>query len=268
MAAPDAPASGYLRNIHVLVTRPEGHADNLVRLLEAEGAHAIRFPTIEIREPRDQAGLLQIIDRINEFDIAVFISRNAVIHALRFIQARGALPARLLLACVGRGSAEALKNLGFTPALVPQEKFDSEALLALPSLQNVRNKKIVIFRGETGRELLANTLRIRGAQVEYAECYRRVKPDIEAEPLLQQWARGEVHIVTLTSSDGLRNLFDLIGEAGRKWLIHTTAVVISPRLAGVCRELGFKTAPLIAEQASDEAIIECIKAWRKAQISL
>jgi uroporphyrinogen-III synthase len=187
---------------------------------------------------------------------------------MRFIQARGALPAHLLLACVGRGSAETLKNLGFMPALVPREHFDSEALLALPPLQNVRDKKIIIFRGETGRELLANTLRTRGAQVEYAACYRRVKPRVDAGPLLQQWMRGEVHIVTLTSVDGLRNLFDLLGAAGQDWLIKTPAVVISKRLAGVCRELGFKTTPLIAEQASDEAIIQCIKAWRKSQISL
>jgi len=268
MAAPDAPACGYLHNIHVLVTRPQGHADNLVRLLETDGAHAIRFPTIEIREPRDQTSLLQIIDRINDFDIAIFISPNAVIHAMRLIQARGALAQHVLLACVGHGSAQALKNLGYAPALVPPEKFDSEALLALSPLQNVRNKKIIIFRGETGRELLASTLRTRGAQVEYAECYRRVKPQVDAGPLLQQWARGEVHIVTLTSVDGLRNLFDLLGEAGRKWLINTPAVVISERLAEVCRELGFKTAPLIAEEASDAAIIQCIKAWRKSQISL
>ncbi len=268
MAAPDPGTGGFLHGIGVLVTRPQGHADHLVALLEAEGARAVRFPTIAIGPARDQTGLSQIIGRINEFDIAIFISANAVTYAVNFLQARGSLPLHLLLACIGRGSAQALKNLGYAPSIVPTEKFDSESLLALPQLQNVRDKKVVIFRGETGRELLAATLRARGAHVEYAECYRRIKPDIDSGPLLRQWTRGEVNIVTLTSADGLRNLFALLGSPGREWLLKTPAVVISKRLAGLCRELGFKIAPFIAEEASDEDIVRCIKSWRKSQISL
>ena len=74
--------------------------------------------------------------------------------------------------------------------------------------------------------------------------------------------------MTVTSVDGLHNLYDMLGKAGQSWLIRTPVVVVSDRMAAVCRELGFKVDPLIAAQAADEALVEAIKAWRAAQKSL
>ena len=74
--------------------------------------------------------------------------------------------------------------------------------------------------------------------------------------MLHRWARGEIDIVSLTSVDGLHNLFDMLGPAGQPWLARTPVIVVSTRMAEVCRELGFKTEPLVAAQASDEAILE------------
>src|SRR5690606_3042642 len=116
--------------------------------------------------------------------------------------------------------------------------------------------------------LLGNTLRERGAEVEYAECYRRVRPSVDPTPLLRQWARGEIDIVTVTSVQALRNLYDLVGKAGRSWLVRTPIVVLAESHAKACRELGFKHAPIVAREASDEAILEAIQAWRAAGNSL
>jgi uroporphyrinogen-III synthase len=262
-------ASPALAGVRVLITRPREQAENLARLIEAEGGEAIRFPVIEITDPQNSRALFATIDRLEAFDIAIFISPNAVNRAMNLILARrGGLPPGLRLACVGRGSARELKHFGVEQAIVPPGRFDSEALLELPALREVAGARIVIFRGDGGRELLGDTLAARGATVEYAECYRRTLPAADATPLLRRWARGEVNIVTVTSVEGLRNLYEMLGSAGQAWLIRTPIVVVSERMAAVCRELGFKTEPLVAARAADEALLEAVKAWRAAQKTL
>jgi len=266
---PESPSpERSLAGVRVLVTRPRDQADNLVRLIEARGGDAIRLPVIEIAEPQDTQALLAVIDRLKDFTIAIFISPNAVNRAMNLIRARDGLPPGLRIACVGRGSARELGHYGIENVIVPPGRFDSEALLALPELQAVKGKRIVIFRGEGGRELLGDTLRQRGAEIEYAECYRRVRPNTDMTPLLRRWARGEVDIVSVTSVDGLHNLFDMVGKAGQHWLIRTPIVVVSERMAQVCRELGFKAEPRLAAPAGDDAILEAIQAWRDGQNAL
>ena len=181
---------------------------------------------------------------------------------------RGGLPSNLRVACVGRGSARELEHFGIENVIVPTGRFDSEALLERPELQRVAGNKIVIFRGDGGRELLGDTLKSRGAEIEYAECYRRVRPCADVTPLLRRWARGEVDIVSVTSADGLRKLFEMLGSAGQPWLIRTPLVTVSEHMKAICRELGFKAEPRIAAQASDAAVLEAIKAWRAGQKTL
>ncbi len=257
-----------LKGVRVLVTRPRDQAENLAHLIEARGGEVIRLPVIEITEPRDTQSLLAIIARLKDFEMAIFISPNAVNRAMNPILARGGLPPALRVACIGRGSTRALKHFGIENVIVPPDRFDSEALLELPELQRVAGKHIVIFRGEGGRELLGDTLKARGARIEYAECYRRVRPDTDMTPLLHRWARGEIDIVSITSVDGLHNLFDMVGQAGQHWLIRTPIIVASERMAEVCRELGFKTEPRVATAAGDEAILEAIQACRDEQKTL
>jgi uroporphyrinogen-III synthase len=264
-----ASPGGALQGVRVVVTRPRDQAEKLALLIEGEGGEAIRFPVIEIAEPKDTQALLAVIDRLDKFTLAIFISPNAVNRAMNLILARrGAWPQNVRVACVGRGSARELKHFDVGNVIAPQGKFDSEALLELSELQQVKGKRIVIFRGEGGRELLGDTLKSRGAEIEYAECYRRTRPSADVTPLLQRWARGEIDIVSLTSVDGLRNLFDMLGPAGQPWLARTPVIVVSTRMAEVCRELGFKTEPWVAAQASDETILEAIKTWRGTQKTL
>lgn len=257
-----------LAGLGVLVTRPRHQAEHLAQLIEAAGGHALRFPVIEIVDTPDREALNRITARLRDFDIAIFISPNAVNKAMNLIAASGGVPHGLQLACVGRGSAKELKRFGHEPALVPSGRFDSEALLAHPALQDMRGKKVIVFRGDGGREVLGDTLTARGAVLEYAECYRRAKPNADAAPLMRQWARGEVDIVTVTSGDALRNLFDLVGKLGQHWLIRTPVVTISDRIAEICHELGFKAAPIVAPEASDEGLVSAIAAWRRQQNSL
>lgn len=264
-----ASPGGALQGVRVLVTRPRDQAEKLAHLIEGEGGEAIRFPVIEIVEPKDTQALLSVIDRLDQFSLAIFISPNAVNRAMHLILARrGVWPRNVRIACVGRGSARELEHFGAGNVIVPAGRFDSEALLALPELQQMKGKRIVVFRGEGGRELLGDTLKARGADIEYAECYRRARPHVDVTPLLHRWTRGEIDIVSLTSVDGLHNLFDMLGPAGQPWLARTPVIVVSRRMAEVCRELGLKTEPLVAAQASDETILEAIKTWRGTQKTL
>jgi uroporphyrinogen-III synthase len=256
--------AGALDGIHVVVTRPAHQAEPLCELIEQQGGQAIRFPVLEIVEPRDHDALFAIIDRLANFDLAIFISPNAVHRALNLIDARGGLPPALAIAAVGRASAKALAQHGCTAVITPQQKFDSEALLTMGELQQVTGKRIVIFRGEGGRELLADTLRARGAQVDYAECYRRAKPDTDVNPLLQHWVRNEVDIIIVTSNEGLHNLYELVGELGRQWLMKTPLVVVSERTAELARQMGFTQPSIIATKASDDALLQALIDWAQA----
>lgn len=267
---PEIPPRGHLlQGVRVLVTRPRDQAENLARLVENQGGEAIRFPVIEIAELEDAQKLHAIIDRLEDFTLAIFISPNAVKCAMPLIKSRrGKLPPHLRVACVGAGSSHELSRFGVGNVLAPKVHFDSEALLELPELQQVENRNIVIFRGKGGRELLGNTLKARGATVEYAECYRRVRPHADFTPLLRRWERGEVDIVCITSADGLRNLYAMSGQAGRELLLRTPIIVISPQQAELGRELGFKNEIQMAARANDESMLDAIIAWQRQQKTL
>lgn len=189
----------------ILITRPAEQAAHLNTLIQQAGGETVIFPAIEISNPANLPALKNLVARLHQFDLALFISPTAVSRAFQHL---AGWPAGLKVAAIGAGSARALQHAGVKNILVPAHGQDSEALLALPDMQQVKGKRIVIFRGEGGRELLADTLRQRGAQVEYAECYRRIKPQADIAPLLMQ----DIDAVVITSREGLKNLHELLGE--------------------------------------------------------
>jgi uroporphyrinogen-III synthase len=237
----------------VLVTRPLHQADPLCDLIASAGGHALRYPVLTILPPADNRAIESTLNRLECYQLAIFISPNAANMGLEQMLKRGELPAGLKLATVGKGSALALQKwLGRMPDICPSGRYDSEALLALPELQQVVTQQILIVRGEGGRELLAKTLRQRGAVVEYLEVYRRARP--EPSP---HWP-GTADIITITSSEGLQNLFDMAPPEQRQQLLNTPLVVVSDRSADLARALGFRQAVTIARNASNEALLESV----------
>src|SRR3989344_4207532 len=91
-----------LQGVRVLVTRPAAQAQSLAQRIEQAGGEAIRFPTLEIAATRDVATLERVLVGIAYFDLAVFISPNAVAHGLAHLKMHGGLPARLTIAAIGR----------------------------------------------------------------------------------------------------------------------------------------------------------------------
>lgn len=248
------PVGPWLAGRGIVITRPREQAAQLSALVKAAGGRAIVFPALEIVDAGNRRLLDAVIDRLEQFDLAIFISPTAVNRALNLIHARRKLPAALRVAAIGKGSARELHRFRVGNVLTPEGRFDSEALLGLPELSDVRDKAVVIFRGEGGRELLGSTLTERGAKVEYAECYRRVRPNGDSQQLLKGWARGEIDGIAVTSAEALRNLFDMVGTLGRHWLRKTPLFVPHERIAAVARELGI--APVIVTPAGDQGLLE------------
>ncbi len=250
-----------LRGLNVLVTRPAHQAEAFCRMIEEAGGTAIRFPVLEILDPEDSRFLLELIDGLDRFDLAIFISPNAVNKAMNMIHARREVPAQLKIAAIGRKSAQELERYGHPADICPRQRFDSEALLEEPEMQDMAGKRVVIFRGDGGREVLGDTLKARGAEVEYANAYRRGKPQADTSQLMYHWSRGEIDIVTVTSTESLRNLFDMVGKLGQMWLRKTPLVVGGERMVEAATELGFKVAPLLATDPSDESMLDALKSW-------
>jgi uroporphyrinogen-III synthase len=192
------------------------------------------------------------------YHIAVFISPNAVRYGLELLHG-GSLPGNPLIAAVGKGTARALEAAGVAVDILPRERFDSEALLETPELRGLEGRRVLILRGNGGRPLLGDDLRARGAEVVYAEVYRRECPDADAGPLLRHWS-DQVQVVTATSCEILENLTAIFGEAGRTRLTATPLVVISERMRGVAQALGFREI-ILARRAEDGAIVDALCHW-------
>jgi uroporphyrinogen-III synthase len=232
-------ATGALAGRLIVVTRPRHQAGELARMIEAAGGRALTMPLLEIEAAADPQPLQQAVAGLDGCDFAFFVSPNAVAYAVPAILARGWPPA-LRAAAVGEGSALALREAGVGAVIVPRERFDSEALLALPELsaEQVRGRRALVFRGDGGRELLADTLRERGATVECVACYRRLPP---ADPaafldLLRGTSRPDA--ITISSSEGLRHLVDLVGPAGRPLLAAVPLFAPHARIVETARSQG------------------------------
>ena len=243
-SSPGLPLAGR----HIVVTRPQAQAQGLADGIAAAGGIPVPFPVLAIFDVEDVQPIIDVADRLEQFDLAIFISPNAVNKALNVVTARRSWPESVGVACIGKSSEKELARYGFRDVIAPQGRFDSEALLELPPLaaERIAGRRVVIFRGDGGRELLGDTLIARGAALEYVECYHRGKPRLDAAPLLKLWARDELDAITVTSSEGLRNLFDMVGKLGQQWLRKTLLFVPHGRIAEEAQRLGLVRVILTA----------------------
>ncbi|HVJ09987.1 MAG TPA: uroporphyrinogen-III synthase [Burkholderiales bacterium] len=226
----------------ILVTRPRAQAAGLARLIEQAGGQAHLFPAIEIEEVPPPAAL----GRLEEFDLAIFVSPTAVAKVMPHVRK---LPR---VAAVGAGTRRQLEKHGVTDVIAPSTGADSEALLAVPELQKPAGMRIAILRGDGGRALLGETLAARGARVEHVTCYRRLRPQAPARP----WRTGELAAVTVSSGQGLANLFEVLDAA----LLRSTPLFVPhARIAEQARALSAREVVLAGH--SDEDMLAALVAY-------
>ncbi|MFZ2300455.1 MAG: uroporphyrinogen-III synthase [Gallionella sp.] len=280
-----------LAGLKIVITRPRDQAAPLARRIEQAGGIPLLFPLLDIAPAQDQQALREQISRLAEFDLAIFISPNAVQYGMAAIRASNATltcsarsgwqagtarraqsmlcespasppnpsPAsgrgELKIATVGQGSAKALRELGLANIIAPTERFDSEGLLALPELQDVAGWRVLIFRGDGGRELLGDTLKARGATVEYATCYRRSKPQQDIAALLD----AKPDALTVTSSEALDHLWQMLGDMQRDSICDIPLFVPHQRIADLAERQGWKQIRLT--EAGDDGLLSALMAW-------
>jgi uroporphyrinogen-III synthase len=223
-----------LAGIGVIVTRPARQAAGLLSQLAALGATPIAFPAIAILPPADAAPLARAHAALGTYDAAVFVSANAAEYG-----APGRWPSKVVAYATGPGTAGALRAVGVPDVAIPHSTYDTEGLLALPALDAVRGKRIAIFRGEDGREVLADALRARGAHVDCIDCYRRARPQSGAGGLAEALLAGRAHALTVTSSEGLDNLRALLDERALQVLRAMPTFVPHRRIEEHARAHGF-----------------------------
>ena len=223
-----------------MVTRPIHQAGTLARMIRERGGEPVLFPTIEIRPAPDPQPLERAVANRAAFDLAVFASANAVTMAWPRVTAAGGLAPHARLAAVGEGTAAALRHGGATEVITPAQGADSEALLAEPELRAVAGRRVALFSGVGGRELLAAELTARGAIVDVVPCYVRVRPDTPTAPVRTRIAAGALAAITATSSEGVRNLYAMLAPDAAA-IAAIPHVVSHERIAFAARECGATT---------------------------
>lgn len=248
-------ASPALSGLRVLVTRPQHQADALCAQLEALGAEVARMPLFDIEAVGDVSEQQACFAAWRDAAAWIFTSTNAV----RLAAERDPGPWPLCYG-VGPATAAALSALDRGPVMAPEAGSSSEALLALPELEQPDGGRFLIVTGEQGRDLLATTLQSRGAIVETLNLYRRRAIDYDADRVTAEIELADATI--LTSGEALDRLWALTPEASHRSLLMQQVVVPSARVLDKARELGFP-APLVPETVSDEAIVRCLVEWHQ-----
>ena len=266
----------------IIVTRPSGQARQLIEVLsnaiEKSGVanrslpEILSLPLLTIAPKADELLAEHIAAVLNEADLAIFVSPNAIESVMRLMErgwqefSKKIIP----IGVMGGSSHQALKNHGIgleqkpTPIILPQrnENWDSEGLWQeLQSLQwNWQNKKVVIFKGEGGRDWLADTLKKAGASVEAISTYSRVPLDID-NPAWEAIREIDLSksLWLLTSSEAVRYLGEVIKDQFTQNLSSASALCPHHNIADAAELIGF--GEVFTSDPGDEALVKATLAW-------
>jgi uroporphyrinogen-III synthase len=244
-----------LTDLTILVTRPAAQCGSLCAEIVRLGGTAIAFPAIVI-EPLAIEGVARA-----GHDLVVFVSVNAVAHGASLVQKT----AGMRVAAIGKATAAALAAAQLPADIVPESGFTSEALLAHPELRLGAGARVLIVRGEGGRELLQETLATNGTLVETLEVYRRTRPAIDERALADletRWAEEGIDVVTVTSVETWENLSAMLTERGRALLRDATLLAPSKRIIDHAAAAGLRGGTILARGADDAAMIGALVQWR------
>jgi uroporphyrinogen-III synthase len=247
----------------VLVTRPAGDvADGLCAAIAAAGYRVHWQPLLELSACAQlspaQRQLLLDLDR---FQHVIFISGNAVRFGMALVNDFWPQhPIGINWYAVGTATAERLLQFDIH-ASTPGSTMSSEGLLSLPGLRSVKGQRVLIIKGEGGRDVLRSELSQRGALVDELACYRRCAPQVPAGMLAQRIAQCGIDVIMLSSGESLANLLLLLSPEETTKFKAIGLVVPSERVADMARQAGFDHV-VTAANASDMAMLRALQEWR------
>ncbi len=250
----------HWERIHVLVTRPAHQSQGLIVALSERGASVLSFPTLIIHPVTLEENVKEKILTLVDYDYVVFISPNAVNYGMPHLLSHFDLKYfKPQFATVGEGTADTLKNFGVKTVLFPENDIGALALLScLPT--NLSNKKVFVFKGDSGNQTLEDELKERGAVVNECICYKRIHTQEDPMPVLHALIRRGIDIIVLTSGESLRSLHALIPPHLLQDFYQTPLIVVSDRIKSVAELFGFQHT-YVAKDASNDAIVNAVQAW-------
>lgn len=226
------------KGLHILNTRPQGQNKGLSQAIQDIGAIPIECPAIAIEPVEDN--WTENLGDLSRVGHAIFISTNAVHYFFDGLEARHVdWPTSIRVIAIGKATADALALRKIPVDGVPLSA-SSEYLLDLELLQNVENQTVMIVKGENGRDLLADTLKMRGAVVLPIAVYRRVVPATNQQYIQSLWHDDAIDVIVFTSEEAMHNLFCLFGKGAHAWLQSKICLVKSERLATIAARFGLK----------------------------
>lgn len=248
-----------LTGLNVLLTRPQLQSASLVKTIHDQGGRVCEVPLIKIEavtEPDACEAIKSRILGLDQYNAAIFISTNAARIGLEWIDAWWPqVPAGLSAYAVGPVTAKALQVLD-CPVFYSDKGVTSEHLLALPGLQDINGQRIALFRGVGGRELIAETLRSRGATVDYVELYHRRTPDYSDDMLLKLIRQQAINAIVVTSAQILDVLLHFL-QNDPSAITSTPVVVPSERIRQYALNAGLVRV-INAGGADDETVLEAL----------
>ncbi|MFS1909807.1 uroporphyrinogen-III synthase [Vibrio sp. 10N.286.48.B7] len=238
----------------VLVTRPEPAGTELCELIKKVGGLALHHPLIRLSPTKPS---LALCETIQSADIIIAVSPAAVSHTHQTLVEYGITwPTNRIYLGVGQKTAHDLSNYSERNVHYPPVS-DSENLLNLPELKHVSEKKIVILRGNGGRELIFQQLTQRGAKVSYLEVYRRTLIPISPNDI-DKWQSAALETIIVTSGEQLDYLIAQSPQPVAFWFTQLTLLVPSERIAKLAKTHGFKNV-ITTQGASNSTLFAALQ---------
>jgi uroporphyrinogen III methyltransferase / synthase len=243
-------SSAVLRGKRILITRARTQAKPLVQAIEALGGEVVEFPTIEIRPPESYGPLDRAIEQIKIYDWFIFTSANGVERFLaRFEKLEKNLAdlAGIEIAAIGPETAKRLEAAGIPTGVIPQ-RYQAEGILETLAGKTLQGKKVLIPRAAKARDILPETLRRQGAQVDVVVAYQTVLPQVDVPALCRVLSEGGVDMVTFTSSSTASNFAVMLrGQDLPRLLSRIVIACIGPITKKTVEDLGLRADVVAAE---------------------
>ena len=265
MNLPKAKESSPLEKKRIVITRPKNQATDFIKMLKAQGAEPILFPTIQIVPPRDWSELDEAIAKLELYDTVIFTSVNGVNFFFQRLKKKGRdyhSLHNIRIGAIGPRTAEQIERFHLPVDIIPNE-FRAESMVDALEKDGISGRRFLLPRAEKAREVLPEEIKQRGGYIDVVTAYRTSKGEGNVQEIKALFQKRLIDVVTFTSSSTVKNFVDLLSGGTLHDLIKGCVVAsIGPVTAKTAASLGIKTDIMPEEytiQGLTEAMVDYFK---------